>query len=131
MHPETLKNGNNLLARLLGWEEDANLNGVWWKTSKCAKVIAFDENRTHMYPELPFHKDWNFLMEIVDTIESMNDGLDELPLKLTSKRLEDLTYCCRIDNDMNVNLITIGNSRRLSVWRTCVKFADYYFEIKK
>ena len=61
---------NDVLARFLGWFTDDKQPKVWYKIVDDKKCIAYQQYQD-IYKELLFHKDWNYLNEIVDKIEKL------------------------------------------------------------
>jgi hypothetical protein len=68
---EQIKEGNEKLAKLIGWyqEPDRQMNEeVWWVNNDCAKYVAYSEHSNYPHKGLPFLRDWNYLMKVVDKI---------------------------------------------------------------
>lgn len=69
---EQIKEGNEKLAKLIGWYQDEvqSLFGseTWWENSDCAKYVAYSIPNNYPHKDLPFLRDWNYLMKVVDKI---------------------------------------------------------------
>jgi len=63
---EQIKEGNEKLAKLLGWFQEET--SAWYVIDDCAKYIAYSEHSNYPYKDLPFLRDWNYLMKVVDKI---------------------------------------------------------------
>lgn len=69
---EQIREGNEKLAKLIGWYQDEvqSLFGseTWWENSDCAKYVAYSIPNNYPHKDLPFRRDWNYLMRVVDKI---------------------------------------------------------------
>jgi hypothetical protein len=63
---QQITEGNVKLAKLLGWFQNDSEYG-WFEKGESAIYVAYDMRSTP-YRDLPFHRDWNFLMKVVDKI---------------------------------------------------------------
>ena len=61
-----IKEGNEKLAKLLGWFQEETT--AWYVIDDCAKYIAYSEHSNYPHKDLPFLRDWNYLMKVVDKI---------------------------------------------------------------
>ena len=66
---EQIKEGNEKLAKLLGWFQEDTV--AWYVIDDCAKYIAYSEHSNYPHKDLPFLRDWNYLMKVVDKIGSL------------------------------------------------------------
>ena len=53
---EQIKEGNEKIAKFLGWGDNATT------------YISYSIINDHPHNDLPFHRDWNYLMKVVDKI---------------------------------------------------------------
>jgi hypothetical protein len=60
--------GNEKLAKLLGWfRQDYTNSYAYYERGEIAIYVAYDISSSP-YRDLPFHRDWNYLMKVVDKI---------------------------------------------------------------
>jgi hypothetical protein len=101
---------NKLIANFMG----LNLyRSKWYKSTLATEKIICKEN------ELQYHSDWNWLMEVVDKIESLDFNFnitsrDATVLKNHGAIYQTLIY--RID----------GTKKIKAVYNTCVEFIKWY-----
>jgi hypothetical protein len=76
---QQITEGNEKLAKILGWfRSDYTNSYVYYERGEIAIYVAYDMTSSP-YRDLPFHRDWNYLMKIVDKIGSIiyhRDGDD-------------------------------------------------------
>lgn len=72
----SLHDKNVKIAKMLGWYQDILIHGdkVWFKTTDTSIIVAYDTDRQSPY-DLPFYRDWNYLMQAVEFIEDNYDGV--------------------------------------------------------
>ena len=63
--------GNEKLAKVLGWYEGENQGGSWFVNDGVAIYVAYSILSNHPHHDLPFHRDWNYLMKVVDKIGTL------------------------------------------------------------
>ena len=66
---EQIKEGNEKLAKILGWFQEETT--AWYVIDDCAKYIAYSEHSNYPHKDLPFLRDWNYLMKVVDKIGTL------------------------------------------------------------
>ena len=77
---EQIKEGNEKLAKLLGWyQEESGVSDTWWENSDCAKYVAYSVHNNYPHKDLPFHRDWNYLMKVVDKIGTLLYQIEDAP----------------------------------------------------
>ncbi len=72
---QEIQERNEQIALMLGWEE-SNLSGIWHKKDDTANYVVYSEHNNYPHRGLPFHRDWNWLMEAVEFIESRGYEID-------------------------------------------------------
>jgi hypothetical protein len=70
MNQSEIQERNKLIALMLGWEE-SSLPGIWNKKDNFANYVVYSEHNNYPHRGLPFHRDWNWLMEAVEFVEKM------------------------------------------------------------
>jgi hypothetical protein len=63
----TQQQRNNQIAMMLGWKEEQE--GTWFKVIDSANYVIYSQHNNYPHKGLPFHRDWNYLMEAVEFIE--------------------------------------------------------------
>ncbi len=131
-----MENNNKLLADFLGhnktgndvtWTSPNYLNGkIWVDEHFFDGTEEYNGRRQTEISELKFHKDWNWLMLVVEKIESLRFKVNMFGFN------EDLkTYYISIHNSENgtVSIINeVGLSRIEAVYNACVEFIKWYNE---
>jgi hypothetical protein len=64
MTQEEIQEQNKQIALMLGWVQ-SNLSGIWYKKDDTANYVVYSEHNNYPHIGLPFHRDWNWLMEAV------------------------------------------------------------------
>jgi hypothetical protein len=133
---EQIVEGNEKLAKLLGWfQEKDGVSGTWYVIDDCAKYVAYSEHNNYPHKGLPFLRDWNYLMGVVDKIGSLyyhrDDDAPEWNWKDHYSYAELFhtlfTAWLRMDKDRKeFNLM----NDLTSIWSGCVAFVDWYEEDK-
>lgn len=121
---------NILLSEFLGWKTDE----VEVIAPKSLEVIipfetvkGFFTTSVFKYDELKFHNDWNWLMLVVDKIESieMHDGRT-----FTVDFYRDSVLIFEYGLTNNELIYTEGSGRRENLYNACVEFVKWYNENK-
>lgn len=135
-----MENNNKLLADFLGqdkkgndvtWTSPTYINGkIWVDEHFFDGSEEYNGRRQTEISELKFHKDWNWLMLVVDKI-SENDFVDEFEIKkcsifgnivkITPSKKD--TFCDFYFDSSKENLIEV-------VYNACVNFVQWYNENK-
>ena len=111
---------NELIAKFLGYSQphpDYPHTTYWYKKDEAPLTM------------LSFDTDWNWLMEVVEKIESIvweetNDTSFNVTIGATS-------YCVIQDNNGGmIEIIGEGKSKLESVYNACVEFVKWYNEQK-
>jgi len=110
----TIEENNKLIAEFLGYET-YKMNGVL--------NVEYSENNIRTIQDTHYHIDWNWLMEVVEKIESL--GYDVFIN----------TNICRI-TDVGQNIFEdiecfVNNNKRQAVYNACVEFVKWYNGQKK
>jgi hypothetical protein len=129
---QQITEGNEKLAKILGWFKEENGEYVWFEKGESAIYVAFDM-RSSPYRDLPFHRDWNYLMKVVDKIGTIvyhregdnpewnwkeHYSYSELFVNIFTKWLRN--HFEQHNNSFNLmNDLT-------SVWCGCVAYVDWY-----
>jgi hypothetical protein len=68
MTQQEIQERNEQIALMLGWKEEQK--GSWFKVIEAAKYVVYSEHNNYPYKGLPFHRDWNYLMDAMDFVKS-------------------------------------------------------------
>jgi hypothetical protein len=122
---EITKEGNELIAKFLGWFKEEGHSDTWYEIIGYAKVVAYSEYKDQ-FSELPFHKDWNYLMMAVNKIEKTNrvDCTEYYPYCVTMWK-----DGCTISDGNNGNKIVhlfSGTTKHDAVWKAVTEFIKWY-----
>jgi hypothetical protein len=127
---QQITEGNLKLAKLLGWFQNDSEYG-WFEKGESAIYVAYDM-RSSPYRDLPFHRDWNFLMKVVDkigTIEYHRDG--DAPDYDWKKHYSYMEILRSIFNKwLRIEQFKKGELNLMndltSIWCGCVAYVDWY-----
>jgi hypothetical protein len=135
---EQIKEGNEKLAKLIGWFQEPNghMEEIWWEINDCAKYVAYSEHNNYPHKTLPFHRDWNYLMKVVDKIGTLvyyREGDDP---KYNWK--EHYSYSELFHHMWNkwlrVEQAKKGEFNLMndieSIWSACVAWVDWYCNVE-
>lgn len=105
MTPESQKmfNDDQLIARYLGWYQEEGQPDTWFKKTESSIIVAYSFYNHYPHRDLPFHRDWNALMEVINKIlnaDSSTEFLSEKP---------GLNYRCRLTCNS-------GGVKRYEIW---------------
>ena len=90
------------------------------------QVFAVCENgKTNFYKkdELKFHSDWNWLMEVVEKIESIEYGIYQVDILQEGCKILER---CRLLIDNRVGKLESDTTKIESVYLACVEFIKWY-----
>jgi hypothetical protein len=132
---EQIKEGNDRLAKLIGWYQDEvqSLFGseTWYENNGFAKYVAYSIPNNYPHRDLPFHRDWNYLMKVVDKIGTIvyhRDGdAPDWNWKEHYSYME-VFHCIfnkMIRSEKRNAELNLMNSLE-SVWSACVAWTEWY-----
>jgi len=125
---EQIKEGNEKLAKLLGWFQEDGYDS-WFENTEFAKYVAFPiyNNNT-----LPFHRDWNYLMKVVDKIGTIVYHRDDDAPDYDWKKHYSLgeLFHHMWNKWLRVEQAKKGEFNLMndleSIWSGCVAYVDWY-----
>jgi len=133
---EQIKEGNEKLAKLIGWyQEELSISGTWWVNNDYAKYVAYSIHNNYPHQDLPFHRDWNYLMKVVDKIGTLvyRDDHPEYNWKTHYSYSELFTNIftkwLRNHFEQHNNSFNLMNDLT-SIWCGCVAYVDWYEQNK-
>ena len=116
---KTLEN-NKLIAEFLGYID----NGC----SEDGFLIHPITNYDVEISSLKYHEDWNWLMEVVEKIESIEYGIYQVDILQEGCKI--LKRCCLLI-DKRVGKLESDTTKIESVYSACVEFIKWYNEQNK
>jgi len=121
---------NKLIAEFLNWEFDDLSETFETPFLKLVEPQAFGDEQFSCKLqdfELEFHSDWNWLMEVVEKIENLQD---ENKCAIYNVQIEQC-FVEIIENHTSDTIIsTDANSKLEAVYNACVEFIKWYNENK-
>jgi hypothetical protein len=66
---EEIQIRNAAIAKLLGWSEDQP--GSWFANTEISQNVVYSEHSNYPHQGLPFHRDWNYLMQASHFIKQL------------------------------------------------------------
>ena len=141
--PKEITDGNEKIAKFLGWFQEDGNKYTWFEKGESAIYVAYSLFPSGLHHDLPFHRDWNYLMKAVTKVEDLGlclhtsnyckakDVKNNLAAHIGFNMLD--SYYCDIsgsieeDNTTRYFQIQRMDMERLeSVFRTIVMFIDAY-----
>ena len=116
---KNITENNKLIAEFM------NLNlyrSFWYKSNIATEKKICKENN------LKFHKDWNCLMEVVEKIESIEDGIYQVDILQEGCKI---LKKCSLLIDKTVSKLEPDTTKIKSVYLACVEFIKWYNEQNK
>jgi hypothetical protein len=128
---EQIKDGNEKLAKFIGWHEGVN-ESSWYETIGSATYVAYSIHNNYPHRDLPFHRDWNYLMKVIDKIGELNyrrsyDAPDynwKLHYSYGELFNDMFQKSIRFGFDKHGCAMNLMNDIE-SIWCGCVAFIDY------
>lgn len=113
-----IKTGNESIAKFLGWFQTDDQKDTWFINSDIATYVAYSISNNYPHIDLPFHRDWYYLMMVVEKIES----LDKWVVDIFENKCE-----IQFGDNFTIDDITFeGKTKREAVWCACVAFVQWY-----
>ena len=112
---------NKIIAEFLGWQKQ-----TWSYNDAVAFYPSFSEHSTF---DLKFHSDWNWLIEVVEKIESLGYIVSTHFNSTDIKNLDTLETICY--NRGSWKQYTPPLTKIESVYNACVEFIKWYNEQKE
>jgi len=141
---QKINEGNEKIARLLGWyQEEPSIAGTWFEKTDVAIVVAYSIQNNYPHQDLPFHRDWNWMMKAIEKLEDLGACIiisnycktksvkNELAAHIGYALTAD--YFCDMAGSLEENEETryfqiqnIGVDKKLNTWNTIINFIDFY-----
>ena len=131
---EQIKEGNEAIAKFMGWFQDIpGVDCTWFVIGDCAKYVAYSESTNYPHRDLPFHRDWNYLMKVIDKIGTVvyhreGDAPEWNWKNHTSyNNLFNQIFSVWLRNRFDTHKEEFNLMNDLtSVWSGCVAYINYY-----
>ncbi len=109
--------GNKLIAEFMGaFPVDIGDKEGWWYLTNGLFPHGYDRI---MFRAIKYHSDWNWLMEVVEKVESVYD----------STFVVEITDCiCEITGLDDLSIYRAGNDKKEVVYSACLHFIQWYNE---
>ena len=105
---------NKLIAEFMGLEE------IY---TPLLNIYEISETETCLETDLAYHTDWDWLMEVVEKIESEGFSIE-------MNRQEEGDYQCLITKGNDIKFQTFSSMKIEAVYNACVEFIKWYNEQK-
>ena len=110
---------NELIAKFIGVELLKDL---------LASKNGFINIDIDIYEQCKFHSDWNWLMKVVEKIESIEDGIYQVDILQEGCKI---LKKCSLLIDKTVSKLEPDTTKIKSVYLACVEFIKWYNEQNK
>ena len=123
---ENIIENNRLIAEFLNWEFDDLSETFETPFLKLVEPQAFGDEQFSCKLqdfELEFHSDWNWLMEVVEKIENLQD---ENNCAIYNVQTEQCFVEIIINHTSETIVEVDSNSKIQAVYRACVEFIKWY-----
>ena len=117
-----METNNKIIAEFMGFEIKNKINYIppsLPNFMKKAEHLKVDKSEN-----LPFHNDWNWLMQVVEKIESIK-------IETYKVRVDIYFNCCQINPTHWEQLISIYGNKETkieAVYNACIEFIKWYNE---
>lgn len=119
-----MKENNILIADFLGWVEQTDSNKRWFGSFTDKNFIIHKNNNKE---PLLFHSDWNWLMLVVDKIESLETSNGNT---FTIDFHRDSVLVFEYGKYTNEIVFTEGLGRMQNLYNACIAFVEWYNDNK-
>ena len=121
-----METNNKIIAEFMGVKESQYKNE--YEMYSVIECIEDGENEKHFFKpdEMLFNSDWNWLMEVVEKIESIK-------IETYKVRVDIYFNCCQINPTHWEQLISIYGNKETkieAVYNACIEFIKWYNENK-
>jgi hypothetical protein len=115
MKTEEIMAGNRLLADFMGFQQTS----IGWFDNDGVLSIAGDNT----FDELRFKESWDWLMPVVEKIESIEDNFGGQRFNVQIEQC----FCCIIENRTSHDIVIFDSDTKMeAVFAACVEFAKWY-----
>ena len=141
--PKEIEEGNKKIAEFIGWFQEDGNNYTWFEKGESAIYVVYSLFPSGLHHDLPFHRDWNYLMKAVTKVEDLGlclhtsnyckakDVKNNLAAHIGFNMLD--SYYCDISGSIEEDNTTryfqiqrMDMERQESIFRTIVMFIDAY-----
>jgi hypothetical protein len=140
---EEINEGNEKIAKFLGWFQETDSTYLYYEKDELAVRVVYDM-RASATCNLPFHRNWNYLMQVVIKLEDMGFCVHSANYCKDKKVKDNLNahigfdlgdedYYCDISGSIEEDGTTryfqiqrLDTDRLESLWKTIVMFLDAY-----
>jgi hypothetical protein len=140
---EEINEGNKKIAEFLGWFQNNDSIYLYYEKNELAVRVAYDLQISPFH-DLPFHRDWNYMMKVVEKLENMGACVHSANYCKDQKVKDNLNahigfdlgnedYYCDISGNVEENgtiryfqIQRLDVERLESLWKTVMMFLDFY-----
>ena len=135
--------GNKLIAEFMGWKKDGQ-SSYDFSDDRVFRGYLYDRSVSYNYAhecfsiferDLPYHSSWDWLMPVVEKIESIQNNLQYFTVVIKGNKCQVLER--RGNEKIRANFLhhTIkwieGETKIDAVWQTIIQFIQWHQTIKK
>jgi hypothetical protein len=129
MIEQEIQERNKQIALMLGWKEEQP--GSWFKVTDSVNYVVYSEHNNYPHKGLPFHRDWNWLMEeAVEFIKNQKAENSEHYLFSINDESENVFIINHLAENTYVIQIPIRDSLKEAVFIAVSDFAKLYNDKK-
>jgi hypothetical protein len=122
---KTIKEQNKLIAEFMGFTNEKNLG--WYDNDMLLSQIVYDLNDGNCFDELLFDKSWDWLMPVVEKINSI--VIDEVGTRVTMR--SNATLIERVGEERwEAGPIITGEGMLINTYKAVIEFIKWYNETK-
>lgn len=141
---QKINEGNEKIAKFLGWFQEEDRDDVWFEKSDFAIIVAYHKDQYYPHRDLPFHRDWGWMMKVLDRVElecgaciiisnySRDKSVKNELARHIGRGLTEDFYCdfsgsfVEDDKHRYFQISNIGLDKLMNVWETLIQFIDFY-----
>ena len=119
---------NELIAEFMGWFKTPDQPETWF--NKSDNLVAYQLDKDPL-KELPFHKDWNYLMEVVLKIQTLGYGMEITPATISIYDMNKAQYQSRYESLILPIFYNTNEDMRITIWLAVVRFIKWWLSENK
>jgi len=119
---------NILIAEFMGmiYDNHNDQPNKYWELTDEQNFVSQKPYPQHK--DLKFHSDWNWLMQVVEKIESLGEGIYQVDILQEGCRINER---CKTKFDLTVSKLSAGTTKIQAVYAAYVELIQWLNENKK
>jgi hypothetical protein len=116
-----MEENNKIIAEFMGFTFEKNIG--YYDNEMLLEQIVYEQQNGNCFDELLFNKDWNWLMAVVEKIESLNYELFIETFEIRIEKFNEVLF--------RQHTKILNQSKIQTVYNICVEFINFYNKQKE